>query len=61
MAELGVPPVPRTAMFLQTAAAGGRLSTEIAEGSYLVRRERTAPQERDERLERFVVDRLTEG
>jgi transposase, IS30 family len=33
----------------------------FAEGSYLARRERLALLERDERLERFVVDRLIEG
>ena len=33
----------------------------FAEGSYLARRERLALLERDEQLERFVVDRLTEG
>ena len=33
----------------------------FAEGAYLERREREALIEKDERLERFVVDRLTEG
>ncbi len=40
--------------------SGGYLPS-FAEGSYLVRRERLALLERDERLERFVIDRLTEG
>ena len=39
----------------------GGYQPSFAEGSYLVRRERAALLERDERLERFVVDRLTEG
>ncbi|NJM54989.1 MAG: IS30 family transposase [Verrucomicrobiae bacterium] len=39
----------------------GGYQPSFAEGSYLVRRERLALLERDERLERFVVDRLTEG
>ena len=33
----------------------------FAEGAYLARREREALLEKDEKLERFVVDRLTEG
>lgn len=40
--------------------AGG-YQPRFAEGSYLARRERAALLERDERLERYVVDRLTEG
>jgi IS30 family transposase len=39
----------------------GGYQPSFAEGSYLARRERLALLERDERLERFVVDRLTEG
>ncbi len=39
----------------------GGYQPSFAEGSYLVRRERLALLERDERLERFVIDRLTEG
>ena len=39
----------------------GGYQPSFAEGSYLARRERAAVLERDERLERFVVDRLTEG
>ena len=41
--------------------ASGAYQPSFAEGSYLARRERLALLERDERLERFVVDRLTEG
>ena len=40
--------------------AGG-YQPSFTEGSYRARRERLARRERDERLERFVVDRLTEG
>jgi len=39
----------------------GGYQPSFAEGSYLVRRERRALLERDEQLERFVVDRLAEG
>jgi transposase, IS30 family len=39
----------------------GGYQPSFAEGSYLARRERLALLERVERLERFVVDRLTEG
>jgi IS30 family transposase len=39
----------------------GGYQRRFAEGSYLARRERLALLERDERLARFVVDRLTEG
>ncbi len=39
----------------------GGYQPSFAEGSYLARRERLALLERDERLERFVVDRLAEG
>ena len=39
----------------------GGYQPSFAEGSYLARRERAALLERDERLERFVIDRLTEG
>jgi transposase, IS30 family len=39
----------------------GGYQPSFAEGSYLARRERLALLERDKRLERFVVDRLTEG
>ena len=39
----------------------GGYQPSYAAGSYLARRERAALLERDERLERFVVDRLTEG
>ena len=39
----------------------GGYQPSFAEGSYLARRERLALLERDERLERFVIDRLTEG
>jgi IS30 family transposase len=39
----------------------GGYQPSFAEGSYLTRRERLALLERDERLERFVVDRLTEA
>jgi IS30 family transposase len=39
----------------------GGYQPSFAEGSYLSRRERLALLERDERLERFVVDRLAEG
>jgi IS30 family transposase len=40
--------------------SGGYQPT-YAEGSYLARRERRAILENDEQLERFVIDRLTEG
>ncbi len=40
--------------------SGGYKPT-FAEGAYLARREREALIEKDEKLERFVVDRLTEG
>ena len=39
----------------------GGYQPSFAEGSYLARRERLALLERDERLERFVIDRLNEG
>ena len=39
----------------------GGYQPSFAEGSYLARRERLALLERDERLERFVIDRLSEG
>mgnify|MGYP001822550132 CR=1 FL=1 len=39
----------------------GGYQPSFAEGSYLARRERLALLERDEQLERFVIDRLTEG
>ena len=39
----------------------GGYQPSFAEGWYLARRERLALLERDERLERFVIDRLTEG
>ena len=39
----------------------GSYQPSFAEGSYLARRERLALLERRERLERFVIDRLTEG
>jgi len=39
----------------------GAYQPSFAEGSYLARRERLALLERDERLERFVIDRLSEG
>jgi IS30 family transposase len=39
----------------------GSYQPSFAEGSYLARRERLALLERDERLERFVIDRLSEG
>ena len=39
----------------------GGYQPSFAAGSYLARRERAALLERDERLERFVIDRLTEG
>ena len=39
----------------------GSYQPSFAKGSYLARRERLALLERDERLKRFVVDRLTEG
>lgn len=41
--------------------ASGGYQPSFAEGSYLARRERLALLERDERLERFVADRLDEG
>ena len=39
----------------------GGYQPSFAEGSYLARRERLALLERDEQLERFVIDRLNEG
>lgn len=39
----------------------GAYKPTFAEGAYLARREREALLEKDEQLERFVVDRLTEG
>jgi len=39
----------------------GGYQPRFAAGSYLARRERLALLKRDERLERFVTDRLTEG
>ena len=39
----------------------GGYQPSFAEGSYLARRERLALLERDEQLERFVIDRLAEG
>ena len=39
----------------------GGYQPSFAEGSYLARCERLGLLERDERLERFVIERLTEG
>jgi IS30 family transposase len=39
----------------------GRYSAQTADGAYLLRRQRNAVLERDERLARFVRDRLAEG
>lgn len=39
----------------------GGYKPSFAEGAYLARREREALIEKDEKLERFVIDRLTEG
>ena len=39
----------------------GRYSAPVADGAYMARRQRDAVLERDERLARFVRDRLTEG
>jgi transposase, IS30 family len=56
----------RSSSTVNRELAGNRLplggyQRRFAEGSYLARRERLALLEGDERLERFVVDRTTEG
>jgi IS30 family transposase len=45
----------------RNALDSGRYSAHIADGAYMARRQRDAVLERDERLARFVRDRLTEG
>jgi IS30 family transposase len=45
----------------RNAHADGTYRPVFAEGSYLFRRQRAAVLERDGRLRRFVLDRLTEG
>lgn len=45
----------------RNAHADGTYRPVFAEGSYLYRRQRAAVLERDDRLRRFVIDRLAEG
>ena len=45
----------------RNALDSGRYSAHMADGAYMLRRQREAALERDARLARFVRDRLTEG
>jgi IS30 family transposase len=45
----------------RNALDSGRYAAQVADGAYLLRRQRFALLERDQRLARFVRDRLTEG
>ena len=60
-AALGRSPSTISRELRRNALDTGRYSAQTADGAYLLRRQRSAILERDERLARFVRDRLAEG
>ena len=60
-AALGRSPSTISRELRRNALDTGRYSARTADGAYLLRRQRNAVLERDERLARFVRDRLAEG
>lgn len=60
-AALGRSPSTISRELRRNALETGRYAAQTADGAYMLRRQRAAVLERDERLERFVRDRLAEG
>ena len=60
-AALGRSPSTISRELRRNALDTGRYSARVADGAYLLRRQRDARLERDARLARFVRDRLAEG
>lgn len=60
-AALGRSPSTISRELGRNAPEAGRYTAQIADGAYMLRRQRDAVLERDERLARFVRDRLAEG
>ncbi|MCH8167336.1 MAG: IS30 family transposase [Proteobacteria bacterium] len=60
-ATVGKAPSSISRELKRNALDSGRYAAHVADGAYLLRRQRSALLERDKRLARFVRDRLMEG